>query len=332
MKEDSRINWLQLTFRYGIYIIFVLVYASFALMSKNFLSTRNILNILQQSVPIGIATVGIVFVLLTAGIDISIGAVMFCSGVFTALILANGVKYFKALDWGVPDWGVVLLAVGAATLAGMAWGAVNGLVITRWKIVPFITTLAVMGLARGVGLLTGGTQTVFIGSLGKFISTSKILNVHVIVIIMLLVMALGHLALSRTVFGRQLYAVGNDPRAATKIGIKTNRIIFTVYVVSGGLAGLAGAISGAQVGAVTVNFATGNEFLAISAAVLGGVSFFGGKGRIIPGALAGVLLIHGILNGLTFMNASHYAYAIYRSLIIFVAVLVDSVNNRGDIR
>lgn len=318
MNDESGAGRLRLVYKGGIYVIFALVFLFFAFSSRNFLTGRNIINILQQSVPIGIATVGMVFVLLTAGIDISVGSVMFCCGVIAARILAAG--------YGP------LPAVAAAILAGAAMGSINGYVITRWKIVPFITTLAVMGLARGAGLLIGNTQTVFIGSAAKKISTAKVMGFPVIVLAMLAVMLVGHHVLSRTVFGRQLYAVGNDPRAAIKIGVKAGRITFIVHVVSGALAGLAGVISAAQVGAVTVNFATGNEFLAISAAVLGGVSFFGGKGRIVPGALMGVLLIHVILNGLTMVNASHYAYNIFRSLIIFVAVLVDSVNNKGDIR
>ncbi len=318
MNADSKRNWLKILYQSGIYIIFILLFAFFAFSSKQFLTSRNIINILQQSVPIGIATVGMVFVLLTAGIDISVGSVMYCCGVISAIMLKAGWHPF--------------LAIIVAMLVGMLLGSGNGFVVTKWKIVPFIATLATLGIARGIGLLIGNTQTVFIGSMAKKISTTKILNVPVIVIAMLLAMLLGHIVLTRTIFGRQLFAIGNDPRAAAKIGIKTDRIIFSVYAISGALAGLAGIISAAQVGAVTVNFSQGNEFMAISAAVLGGVSFFGGKGRIIPGALMGVLLIHVILNGLTMINASHYAYQIVRSLIIFVAVLVDSVNNKGDIR
>lgn len=332
MKNESGSGKLQLLFSFGIYIIFILVFLLFTLSSKHFLTMRNMVNILQQSVAIGIASVGIVFVLLTAGIDISIGSVMYCCAVFAGLFMTRGLH--------------PLLAIAAAMMIGAVFGAINGFIITKWKIVPFITTLAMMGLAKGIGLLASDTQTVFLNTAAKKIATAKALNftvqmfgdkpqnvfIPVIVIVFFAVMIIGHYVLSCTVFGRQLYAVGNDPRAAAKIGIKTDRIIFIVYVISGGLAGLAGIISGAQVGAITVNFATGNEFLAISAAVLGGVSFFGGKGKMIPGALMGVLLIHVILNGLTMVNASHYAYAIFRSIIIFVAVLVDSVNNKGDIR
>lgn len=318
MNGDSKPNWLKILYQCGIYIIFMLLVVFFSLYAKRFLTAKNIINILQQSVPVGIATVGMVFVLLTAGIDISVGSVMYCCGVISAFILKAGYN--------------PTLAIGAALLCGVVFGMANGFVITKWKIIPFITTLAMLGIARGIGLLIGATQTVFIGAMAKKISTARILDVPVIVLVMLAAMAGGHYVLTRTVFGRQLFAVGNDPGAATKIGIKTDRIIFSVYAVSGAMAGLAGVISAAQVGAVTVNFSQGNEFLAISAAVLGGVSFFGGKGRIIPGALMGVLLIHVIINGLTMINASHYAYQIVRSLIIFVAVLVDSVNNKGDIR
>ncbi len=318
MYEENKPNLIQTVYKCGIYIIFIIVFLYFSFSSSRFLTARNMVNILQQSAPIGIATTGMVFVLLTAGVDISVGAVMYCCAILAGLMLADGYN--------------PLLAVLVSTLVGAVIGSLNGFVITKWKIVPFITTLAVLGIARGIGLLAGGTRTIFIKSAAKKIATIKVLDFPVVILVMIAVMLIGHFVLSKTVFGRQLYAVGNDPRAAAKIGIPVDRIVFSVYVISGGLAGLAAVISAAQVGSVPISFAVGNEFLAISAAVLGGVSFFGGKGRIIPGAVMGVLLIYVILNGLTMINASPYAYNIFRSVIIFIAVLVDSVNNKGAIR
>lgn len=317
MKAENS-NWVQTLYKLGIYIIFLIVFMYFTFSSRHFLSQRNMVNILQQSVPIGIATVGIVFVLLTAGVDISIGAVMYCCAVLAGLMLNAGHNIF--------------LSLAAAVAIGAALGCINGFVVTKWKIVPFITTLAMMGVARGIGLLASETRTIFLKSAAKKIASFKIMNFPAVILVMVAIMLIGHYVLTQTVFGRQLFAVGNDPRAASKIGIKTDWIIFTVYVISGALAGLAGLISASQVGSIPVTFAAGNEFLAISAAVLGGVSFFGGKGKIFPGAVMGVLLVYVILNGLTMVNASPYAYTIVRSLIIFIAVLVDSVNNKGDIR
>jgi ribose/xylose/arabinose/galactoside ABC-type transport system permease subunit len=127
-------------------------------------------------------------------------------------------------------------------------------------------------------------------------------------------------------------AIGNDPIAAQKVGINVKRNIFFAYLICGMMAGLAGTLSGGQVGSISIYFADGNEFLVISAAVLGGTSLFGGKGSVFPGALIGIILVTTIVNGMTMMNASPYAYKILRATIIFLAVLVDSINYKGQLR
>lgn len=127
-------------------------------------------------------------------------------------------------------------------------------------------------------------------------------------------------------------AIGNDSAAAEKIGIKVTRNVIIAYVICGALAGLAGVLSAGQVANVSVYFAEGNEFLVISAALLGGTSLFGGKGSVIPGAFLGIILVTTIVNGMTMMSASPYAYKIVRGGIIFVAVMLDSVNYRGALR
>ncbi|MDR0878021.1 MAG: hypothetical protein LBN21_08210, partial [Treponema sp.] len=160
----------------------------------------------------------------------------------------------------------------------------------------------------------------------------KLFNIPVIIIIMVVVLIIFQLIISRTTYGRHLFAIGNNKIGARMIGIKVKRNIFFSYVICGALVGLSGFVSGAQIGAIAPTFAQGQEFVIISAAVLGGVSLFGGKGKAFPGAFLGTLVIMTIENGLVMAQANMYAYAVVRGIIIFVAVLLDSVQNKGEIK
>jgi ribose transport system permease protein len=142
------------------------------------------------------------------------------------------------------------------------------------------------------------------------------------------VLALAHLALTRTAFGRHIYALGADPSAARKAGLHTNRILFGVYLICGVCAALGGIISLAQIGTVSPKFGESREFTAIAAAVLGGTSLFGGHGRVFPGTIIGALLIQCVENGLVMLDADPYLYPLITSAIIFLAVLLDSARNQ----
>jgi ribose transport system permease protein len=310
---------LEYFYRYGLYFVFGVLVLVFSLITPQFYDPVNIINILQQSAAIGIAVVGMVFVILTAGIDLSTGSTMYIAATITAYFASRGAGLIPAL--------LISTATGAMI------GALNGLVISRWRIVPFIATLAVQIILRGLGsAISGQTLIYFTGPAQEFLTQTMVLGVPVITIIFLLIIAVGQFVLVKTSFGRQLFAIGNNAAAAEKVGINVKGKLFAVYLIAGAMAGLSGLISSVQVGAVTPDFGRGSEFLVISAAVLGGVSLFGGKGRIFPGALIGVLIITCIENGLVLVGANPYSYTVVRGLVIFLAVMVDCVRNKGELR
>lgn len=312
--------------RYGVYIIFLGMILFFSLTNPRFLTINNALLILQQAAPLGIAAIGMTFVIVIAGIDISVGQNMYLSAIMVALVMES----LKASN-GFGTVAIYVLMYGVAVVVGAAVGAFNGLLISRFRIVPFIATLASMGIARGLGLLGSNSTGYFVSELGG-ISNGRIANIPYVAIIMLILALVFDYVLRRTPYGRHLMAIGNDPNIAQKIGINVHRNVFIAYLICGAMAGLAGVMSAGQIGYIAVYFAEGNEFLVIAAVVLGGTSLFGGKGSVFPGALIGILLVTALVNGMAMLNTSPYAYTIIRGAIIFLAVMVDSVNYRGELR
>ncbi len=310
---------LEYFYRYGLYLVFAALVLVFSLVTPEFYDPVNIINILQQSAAIGVAAVGMVFVILTAGIDLSTGSTMYIAATVTAYFASRGAGLVPA----------ILLSA----LCGALIGSINGLVISRWRVVPFIVTLAVQIILRGLGsAISGQTLIYFTGTAQEILTQTMVLGVPIITIILLVIIAAGQFVLVKTSFGRQLFAIGNNAAAAEKVGINVRRKLFLVYLIAGAMAGLSGLISSVQVGAVTPEFGKGSEFLVISATVLGGVSLFGGKGAIFPGALIGVLIITCIENGLVLVGANPYLYTVVRGLVIFLAVMADSVRNKGELR
>jgi ribose/xylose/arabinose/galactoside ABC-type transport system permease subunit len=228
----------------------------------------------------------------------------------------------------------VLPAFAVAIACGMAVGSVNGFFVSVLNIPPLIVTLASLYIVRGVGLSLTGVQSIFFfNPVGEAVAYTRLWGViPVVILILALTLLVAQTVLSRTLFGRQLFAIGHNRKAARIMGIKVKRKLFLTYVISGALAGLAGLISGAQVGAVTPSFAEGQEFIIITSAILGGVSLFGGKGSAFPGAFLGVLIVMCIENGLVMAGANMYGYTIVRGIVIFIAVMIDCMRNTGEIR
>ncbi len=300
--------------RHAPWLLFIGVLAIFSLLAPRFLAGNNFLNIVVQAAATTIVATGMTFVLLTAGIDLSVGSVM-----FVAAALAG-----KLVLGGQPLW----LACAVIVLTGLVYGAVNALFITRLRVIPFIVTLATLYFGRGLGLWITETRAMNLPDSILRIGTANIAGIPFPALMLVLVVASAHIVLTRTSFGRQIYALGNDADAARKAGIRTRRIQFAVYVISGGCAALGGLVSLAQLGAVSPTFGNQREFAAIAAAVLGGVSLFGGRGAVLPGTLLGALLIQTIENGLVIANADPYLYPLVMSAIIFLAVLLDSLRNK----
>jgi ribose transport system permease protein len=296
------------------WILFLVVIIAFSLLSPRFLAASNFLNIAVQSSSIAIVATGMTFVLLTAGIDLSVGSVMFVAGALAGKMMLSG----------RPLW----MACAMILATGLAYGAVNGLLITRLRIIPFIVTLATLYFGRGLGLWLTETRAMNLPESILRIGSASLLGVPFPILVMGVVVVGAHLLLTRTSFGRQLQAIGNDAEGARKAGISVERIHLTVYVISGGCAALGGLVSIAQLGAVSPSFGSNREFAAIAASVLGGVSLFGGRGAVLPGIVLGTMLIQTIESGLVIVNADPYLYPLLMSSIIFLAVLLDTLRYR----
>ena len=295
-------------------ILFALVLLVFGVMSPAFFSAANALNILTQASSTGILAVGMTFVLLTAGVDLSVGSIMFVAA-------AIGGK--RALS-GAP----LPLVLGVMLGIGALYGALNAICITRLAILAFIVTLATRYFGRGLGLRITETRAMNLPESFYELGAARVLGVPLPVLAVVAVALAAHLILTRTPFGRQIYAVGGDLDAARKAGIPTRAILFSVYVICGLCAAMAGIVALSQAPAVSPGFGNNREFMAIAAAVLGGTSLFGGRGAVFPGTVLGAVLIQTIENGLNILNVNPYLYPLITSAVIFVAVLLDAVRNR----
>ena len=330
MADNSKrkTGLLPLLTQYGIYAVFAILVFVFSLANEHFFTLDNLLLILQQAAPLGIAVVGTVFVLLVVGIDISIGRSMFLIstlvGFFVTSVGVIPVAWFADLR------GMALVLLMVLLMGGIV-GLINGVLVTRFHILPFIVTLATGSILRGVGLKVSGSSSVDVSFLGA-LSNGRIGPLPNVVLLFVLVLLVFDHVLRRTPYGRHLLAIGDSERNAERAGIPVKRNIVIAYVICGALGALGGILSAGQIGSVASGFGEGNEFIVISAAVLGGTSLFGGKGNILPGAVIGIILITTIMNGLAMMNASPFIYTIVRGVIIFVAIALDSIGHKGELR
>jgi ribose transport system permease protein len=291
--------------------LFLLVILVFGSMSGRFLDFRNLTNILIQSSSTALVAIGMTFVLLTAGVDLSVGAIMFVSAAVAGKMVLSGLS--------------IWLALPTMLVIGLVYGALNAFFVTRLRIMAFVVTLATLYLGRGFALWITETRAMNLPESFLQLGSARIAGVPSPILILGVVLALSHTVLRMTPFGRQIYAVGCNQEIARKAGISTTFVVASVYMISGLCAALGGIVSLAQLGAVSPTFGFQKEFAAISAAVLGGTSLFGGRGNVFPGTLLGAVLIQTIENGLVILNADPYLYPLVTSAIIFAAVLVDSL-------
>jgi ribose transport system permease protein len=304
---------LYFMLRHAPLVLFATIAAILGALSPKFLTTSNALNIVVQSAPVGVAAVGMTFVLLTAGVDLSVGAMMFVGGAVAAkLVLA-----------GQP----IALACASMIGCGLALGAVNAFFLTRARLAPFIVTLATLFIGRGFALWLTQTRAMNLPEWFLHLGAARVLGVPFPLFMFGLVVAVAHFVLTCTPFGRQLYAVGNHPENARKAGLRVRRLLFAVYLISGLCASLGAILALAQLGAVSPKFGENYEFKAIAAAVLGGTSLFGGRGAVWPGTLLGALLIQMLESGLVMLNADPYFYPFVTAAVILLAVLLDTARH-----
>ncbi|MGL4651690.1 MAG: ABC transporter permease [Caldilineaceae bacterium] len=296
-------------------ILFVVVFAIFGILSPRFFAWQTFENIFKQASYIGIVAAGMTLVLLTAGIDLSVGSNMYLSAAVAAILMQ---------DFGFPIW----LALLSCMLVGVIFGAVNALLITRVHLIPFVATLGTMVAGKGVALLVTQSVTLTYPSSVRQLGYARVFDlIPVPIVIFAIVVAIGWFLLNMTPFGRRVYAVGNDVESARKAGINVGGIIGSVYIISGLTAALGGFVAAAQQGVVIPGLGEGYEFSAVAAAVLGGTSLFGGVGSIFPGTVIGAVLIQMIQSGLVFTQVDIYIQPLIMAGIIFFAVLLDSFRN-----
>lgn len=292
-------------------ILLLAVFAFFGALAPHFFTWDNARNILVQSAPTGVVAIGMTFVLLTAGVDLSVGAIMFVAAAVAGKMAASGQPVAIVL--------ATILAVGTA------FGALNGFLITRLKVAAFIVTLSLLFTGRGLALWITQTRAMNLPEAYLQIGTARIAGLPLPLLAFAAIIAIAHVVLAHTPFGRHLYALGNHGENARKAGLHSGRLLLAVYAISGVCAAIGAILLLGQLGAVSPRFGENYEFKAIAAAVLGGTSLFGGRGAVFPGTLLGVMLIQTLESGLVILNADPYLYPMVTAGVIFLAVLLDGI-------
>ena len=300
--------------KWGIYIALLLLVILMALIAPNFFSVKNGLNIAQAVSINAVIASGMTVVILTAGIDLSVGSIVAASGVATVLLL-NG---------GVPT----VIAALVAILVGALIGLINGAIIAYLALPAFIVTLGALTYTRGIAYSMHGGPVQIAGESGiESIGNGSIGGIPMPVFIMIFVYWFFWFLLERTKFGRHVYAVGGNPQAARLSGIDVKKVLMSVYVISGVTAGLAGLMFASRVRSGQVTAGVGYELDAITAVILGGTSLFGGRGRIF-GTLIGALLIGVLSNGLVLLGVPIYAQLMIKGGVIILAVAIDTLRSK----
>jgi len=300
--------------KWGIYIALLLLVILMALIAPNFFSVKNGLNIAQAVSINAVIASGMTVVILTAGIDLSVGSIVAASGVATVLLL-NG---------GVPT----VIAALVAILVGALIGLINGAIIAYLALPAFIVTLGALTYTRGIAYSMHGGPVQIAGESGiESIGNGSIGGIPMPVFIMIFVYWFFWFLLERTKFGRHVYAVGGNPQAARLSGIDVKKVLMSVYVISGVTAGLAGFMFASRVRSGQVTAGVGYELDAITAVILGGTSLFGGRGRIF-GTLIGALLIGVLSNGLVLLGVPIYTQLMIKGGVIILAVAIDTLRSK----
>ena len=294
------------------WLFLVGVVTTFGLLSGRFLTVGNFAAILAQSSWLIVAALGMNFILLSSGVDLSVGAGMYLSAVVMGTVLASA-----------PVW----LDLLAAILVGGTLGTVNGFFVVKFGLPSFVVTLASAFIARGLGLYLSSTKIVFVSARVAELGRDKFLGVSFSLIFATMAFCFAWLLLRKTQFGLYIRSIGADAEGARKAGVPAHLATWSVFAVGGGFAGFAGFVLVSQTSAASAAFGQNAEFLAIAAAVLGGTSLFGGRGTLVA-PIIGAILITTVQNGLAIINANPYAYPVIIGLVIFLAALLDSVRSR----
>ena len=307
----SSTNTTALLSRLGPFFGLLLLIIVITAMNPNFLTASNILNVLRQVSISALIAFGMTFVILTRGIDLSVGSTLALTGAVAATLLASGTD--------------PILAMGAALLLGLILGTINGLIITKGRVAPFIATLATMTIYRGLTLVyTDGRPVSGLGDSIAFQMMGKgyMLGIPVPVVTTVLAFAALYFILHHTTFGRRVYAVGGNEEASKLSGINIDRIKIGVYAITGLLAAVSALILTSRLNSAQPTAGESYELDAIAAVVLGGTSLNGGRGWIF-GTLVGALIIGVLNNGMNLIGVSSFFQLVVKGVVILLAVLLD---------
>ena len=310
----DRYGMLTLIQKYGMVLILCLITIVFSLLSPNFLTYSNIVSVLRQVSIIGIIAAGQTLVIITAGIDLSVGSIVALAGIVSAT---------AALGTGS-----ALLGIAAGLVTGTLIGLFNGILISKLKLTPFIVTLASMTLFAGFALVVSGGNPIIVSEpLFKFIGQGYIGPIPFPVIILLFIYLIFFLLLKKTVHGQYIYSIGGNEKATILAGVKVDKHKIIVYGTSGFLAALASIILTSRLSSASPVAGAGYELDAIAAVILGGTSLFGGRGNVL-GTLIGVLILGVLTSGMNLINVSPFYQNIAKGIIVLVAVIIDRLINR----
>jgi ribose transport system permease protein len=309
----DRVRNMQSVWILAVLLVIVAVFGVLA--PSTFLATNNLTNIAQNVSIWAVLAVGMTFVIITAGIDLSVGSVLVVSSVVSAKVMAS---------MGDRGWGTALVGLVLATVLGAAWGVLNGALIAKAKVPPLIVTLGTLSVALGAAqIITGGLD---IRSapvvLQDTIGYGRVLGLPVICLVAFVVVVVGGIVLHGTRFGRHTYAIGSNETAARRVGVDVDRQLIAIYALAGLLAGFAGLLSLAQYGTTTIAGQSLTNLNVIAAVVIGGTSIFGGRGTMF-GSMVGLFIPATLQSGFVIVGVSPYWQTVAVGSILIVAVFFD---------
>lgn len=308
MKANFKNFLVKYKSLFGLLVLCIIL----SILTPRFLTINNLRNVFTQVSVNAVIAAGMTFVILTGGIDLSVGSILAIAGAVAAAI--------------VKSTGNVFLAVIAALAIGAIIGLLNGIIIARGKIQAFIATLVSMTVFRGVTYVyTNGTPVSGLGQKFMVLGNDKILGMPIPVIVTVIIFLLSYYILDQTRYGRYVYSIGGNEDTARLSGINANKVKTLVYVISGVMAAVSGIIVTSRIGSASPNAGSGFELDAIAAVVLGGTSLAGGEGSIV-GTIIGAVIIGVLNNGLNLMNVSPFYQLIVKGLVILLAVMIDKKN------
>lgn len=301
----------------AIVIVLILLIIGFSILSPHFLDANNIFNILRQVTTLGIVAVGFAFVLITGGIDLSVGYQISLYVVVCGMLMTQA-----DLPWP--------LAVALVLVLGTIIGLINGLIITLTGVAPLIVTLSMMTILNGVSyLLSKGLPISGFPSGFSVLGQGSVIGIPVSLFILIAVWALGLFIIGKTYIGRYFYAIGNNVEAARLSGVNTRRTLLFVYSICGLFTAIGAVLLLSRLNSAQSATGAGFEFSVLTACVLGGVSVMGGRGTLF-GAFVGVLIVGVLDNGLVLMNVSEYVQLVIKGVILLVAVVYDATSKRSN--